>query len=75
VVDFTATVLQSKQAGRNPTRASFISNLRTVKDYTMGGLSSMPLDFDYLTGNLPAKTCTIPADGSPTCDTRVTTKG
>jgi branched-chain amino acid transport system substrate-binding protein len=76
-----------KLTGRNPTRASFISNLRTVKDYTIGGLSSMPLDFDYLTGNLPAKTCTnflqlvgkafvpVPADGSPTCGTRVAITG
>jgi branched-chain amino acid transport system substrate-binding protein len=76
-----------KLAGRNPTRASFISNLRTVKDYTIGGLSSTPVDFNYIGGNLPAKTCTnfvqlvgqafvpVPADGSPTCGTKVAHKG
>jgi hypothetical protein len=76
-----------KLAGRNPTRASFISNLRTAKDYTMGGLSATPLDFNYIGGNLPAKTCTnfvqlvskafvpVPADGSATCGTKVAHKG
>jgi branched-chain amino acid transport system substrate-binding protein len=76
-----------KLAGPNPTRAIFISKLRTVTDYTIGGLSGTPIDFNYLTGNLPAQQCTnfvqldgkafhpVPADGSPTCGTRVAYKG
>jgi hypothetical protein len=58
-----------------------------VKDYTIGGLSSTAVDFNYIGGNLPAKTCTnflqlvgkafvpVPADGSPTCGTRVAITG
>lgn len=46
-----------KLAGRNPTRATFISNLRAVTDYTIGGLSTTPVDFNYLTGNLPPQQC------------------
>jgi branched-chain amino acid transport system substrate-binding protein len=76
-----------KLAGPNPTRASFISKLRTVTNYTIGGLSSTPVDFNYLTGNLSKTQCAnfvqlkgsafvpIPADGSPTCGTRVAYKG
>ncbi len=41
-------------AGQNPTRASFISNLRQVTNYTAGGLLSDPVNFpDYQT---PPKT-------------------
>jgi branched-chain amino acid transport system substrate-binding protein len=76
-----------KLAGPNPTRDSFISNLRNVTDYTIGGLSSTPVDFNYLTGNLPAEQCfnfvqlqgkafvPVPPDGSPTCGTRVAYHG
>jgi branched-chain amino acid transport system substrate-binding protein len=70
-------------AGQNPTRAAFISNLRTVTNYTLGGLSPSPISFDYLTGKLAPTECNtfvkldvdkfvpVPADGSPTCGTLV----
>jgi hypothetical protein len=32
-------------AGQNPTRKAFISNLRTVTDYTAGGLFASPTSF------------------------------
>ncbi len=76
-----------KLAGPNPTRASFISDLRKATDYTLGGLSTTPVSFDYLTGNLPAEECANfvqlqgttfvpnPSDGSPICGTRVAYKG
>jgi ABC-type branched-subunit amino acid transport system substrate-binding protein len=63
-------------AGHNPTRAAFISKLRTVQGYTLLGA---PVSFEYLTGHLPSTQCTnyvqlegsgfvpYPADGSPIC--------
>jgi branched-chain amino acid transport system substrate-binding protein len=76
-----------KLAGPNPTRDSFISHLRSDTGYTIGGLASTPVDFNYLTGNLPAQQCAdfvqlqgsafvpIPANGSSICGTRVAYKG
>jgi hypothetical protein len=74
-------------AGQNPTRASFISNLRHVKNYTIGGLAASPVSFDYLSGSLPPTACAnyvkletdqfvaVPADGSPTCGNLVSISG
>ncbi|HLN17030.1 MAG TPA: ABC transporter substrate-binding protein [Acidimicrobiales bacterium] len=46
-----------KLAGPHPTRAAFISKLRTVKTYTIGGLSASPIDFNYLSGKFPSTQC------------------
>jgi len=66
-------------AGNNPTRASFISATRQLKGYTIGGLASSPLDFNYLTGNLAPTMCQnylrlvgdsfqpVPTSGNATC--------
>jgi branched-chain amino acid transport system substrate-binding protein len=43
-------------AGRNPTRSAFITKLRHLTGYTIGGLSS-PLSFNYLTGKLAPTLC------------------
>jgi branched-chain amino acid transport system substrate-binding protein len=71
-------------AGPNPTRASFISKLRTVGNYTLLGV---PVSFDYLTGHLPPTQCTsyvelkgpgfvpYPADGSQICGDLLTFSG
>ena len=76
-----------KLAGPNPTRAKFIAKLRTVKDYTIGGLTPTPVSFNYLTGHLPTTECAnfvelkgttfvpVPANGSPTCGSLVAYKG
>jgi branched-chain amino acid transport system substrate-binding protein len=76
-----------KLAGPNPTRATFISDLRTDTGYTIGGLSATPVSFNYLTGHFPAQECAnfvvlkgkvfqpIPADGSPICGDLVPYKG
>jgi branched-chain amino acid transport system substrate-binding protein len=66
-------------AGHNPTRGSFISKLRQVKTYTIGGLFASPLLFNYLTGHFPSSTCDnfvelkakafvpVPANGKAVC--------
>ncbi len=68
-----------KLAGPNPTRATFTSDLRTVSNYTLGGLAATPVNFNYLTGHLPAQECNnfvvlqgksfqpYPSDGSSIC--------
>jgi branched-chain amino acid transport system substrate-binding protein len=43
-------------AGSNPTRQSFISNLRQVTDYTAGGLLPAPTNFTQF-GRAPAQQC------------------
>src|SRR5262249_38292363 len=59
---YIATDLMIKglqDAGRNPTRSSFISGLRTVTDYTAGGILSSPTSFaNFGTVNmLPQTSC------------------
>jgi branched-chain amino acid transport system substrate-binding protein len=39
-----------EQAGANPTRESFIANLRKVTDYDAGGLAAGPIDFSTWNG-------------------------
>jgi ABC-type branched-subunit amino acid transport system substrate-binding protein len=86
--DATDTMIEGLEvAGRNPTRASFISNLRKVNNYTIGGLFSSPLSFNYLTGNFPSNQCDnfvelegkqfvpVPANGSAVCGNLFTYKG
>jgi branched-chain amino acid transport system substrate-binding protein len=76
-----------KLAGPNPTRAAFTAKLRTVKNYTIGGLSTTPIDFNYLTGHLPPTECVnlvelkgsrfvpVPANGAATCGKLVPYRG
>jgi branched-chain amino acid transport system substrate-binding protein len=68
--------------GKNPTRQSFITNLRTVTSYDASGLLPNPVDFSLAAfGKARPKTCgryaklqgdtfvPIPSDGKPTCGT------
>jgi branched-chain amino acid transport system substrate-binding protein len=43
-------------AGQNPTRASFVSNLRQVKSYDAGGLLATPVSFSNPTA-IPTTQC------------------
>lgn len=73
-------------AGPNPTRANFIAKLRTVENYKLGGLSSTPVTFNYLTGHLPSTECAnfvelkgstfvaVPSGGAPICGSLVAYK-
>ena len=67
-------------AGRNPTRQSFITNLRKVKGYTANGLLPNPIDLSLKDfGKAPATECEwyakvkgttfvpVPANGKPVC--------
>jgi len=67
-------------AGKNPTRQSFITNLRKVKGYTAGGLLPMPIDLSLKDfGKAPSVECswyakvsgdtfvTVPSNGKPVC--------
>jgi branched-chain amino acid transport system substrate-binding protein len=67
-------------AGQNPTRQSFISNLRQVTNYNAGGLIASPINYTQF-GKLPPETCAwyvelqgdkfvlVPSNGAPTCST------
>jgi branched-chain amino acid transport system substrate-binding protein len=48
-----------KVAGKNPTRASFISHLRKVSNYNAGGILSTPTTYRHFatTGMLPKRSC------------------
>ncbi len=73
-------------AGQNPTRSSFITNLRKVSDWTDNGLSAGPIDFKPF-GQAPTELCrywyrfenkkfvSIPADGKPICGKEVPGSG
>lgn len=67
-------------AGRNPTRKSFITNLRKVTDWTDSGLSAQPINFVHFGQNPPEQCFTyvqfvdkkfvpFPRDGKPFCGT------
>jgi branched-chain amino acid transport system substrate-binding protein len=71
-------------AGSNPTSTSIINAVRNLKDWTGGGLLATPRDFSLADfGKSPEKQCyyfvqlegkkfiPVPANGSPTCGTRV----
>jgi ABC-type branched-subunit amino acid transport system substrate-binding protein len=72
-------------AGSNPTRPTFISNLRKVSSYDADGLLPSPVSFtNFATvGMLPATECgyfvqivghsyvPVPSDGKPVCGNRV----
>ena len=71
-------------AGKNPTRQSFMTNLRTVTSYDASGLLPNPVDFSLAAfGKAPAKTCLwyaklqgitfvpVPSDGKPICGTPI----
>jgi branched-chain amino acid transport system substrate-binding protein len=67
-------------AGRNPTRKSFITNLRKVTDWTDSGLSAQPINFVHF-GQNPSEQCftyvqfvnkkfvPFPRNGKPFCGT------
>jgi branched-chain amino acid transport system substrate-binding protein len=44
-------------AGKNPTRAAVISDLRNVKSYNANGLLPQSIDYSTIFGHDPAKTC------------------
>jgi branched-chain amino acid transport system substrate-binding protein len=71
-------------AGTNPTRPSFINNLRQVSSYDAGGLLPTPVNFTLAAfGKAPSQSCTYytvlrgsqfvvaPADGKPVCGTLI----
>jgi branched-chain amino acid transport system substrate-binding protein len=75
-------------AGKNPTRQSFMNNLRNVTSYDANGLLPLPVDLSLAAfGKTPAKTCIwyaklqgttfvpVPSDGKPVCGTPITTAG
>jgi branched-chain amino acid transport system substrate-binding protein len=69
-------------AGKNPTRQSFISNLRQVTDYTAGGLLPAPTNFTQF-GQAAPQTCAwyvklegrnftlVQSNGQPICGTLI----
>jgi branched-chain amino acid transport system substrate-binding protein len=68
-------------AGQNPTRSSFITNLRKVTNYNVGGLSSNVVNFSTVQ-NIPNQTCSyyvqlkgkqfiVQNNGKPVCGTLV----
>lgn len=67
-----------QQAGKNPTRASFIAGLRKVTDWTNSGLATGPVSFAHFGSNPPTqcfsyvqfvdkKYVPYPADGKSFC--------
>jgi branched-chain amino acid transport system substrate-binding protein len=44
-----------QQAGKNPTRASYIANLRKVTDWTNSGLATGPVSFAHFGSNPPTQ--------------------
>jgi branched-chain amino acid transport system substrate-binding protein len=69
-------------AGQNPTRASFIANLRQVTNYNVEGLSSTTVNFSTVQ-NIPTQECgyyvqlvgnhfNVQNNGKPVCGTHVT---
>jgi branched-chain amino acid transport system substrate-binding protein len=73
-----------QEAGKNPTRQSFINGLRTVTDYNANGLLAQPANFSLSQfGKSPDTACAyfvklqgtrfvqVPADGKPTCGTKI----
>jgi branched-chain amino acid transport system substrate-binding protein len=75
-------------AGKNPTRQSFITNLRNVTGYDAEGLLPNAIDLSLANfGKAPEKVCgwyaklqgtqfvPVPSDGSATCGTRITSLG
>ena len=80
---WTAAALMVKglqEAGQNPTRSSFITNLRKVKDYTVNGLLPLGQSYDQF-GKAPSTVCysysrlqgskyvPVPSDGKAVCGT------
>jgi len=66
-----------QMAGKNPTRAAVIKDLRSVKSYNVNGLLPQPLDYATDFGHDPAQECTwvmkavtngfVPISAKPTC--------
>jgi branched-chain amino acid transport system substrate-binding protein len=46
-----------EMAGKNPTRAAVIKDLRGLKSYTANGLLPITLNYSTIFGHDPAKTC------------------
>ncbi len=80
------TIEGLQQAGTNPTRASFISNLRKVSDWTDNGLAAAPVSFVHF-GQAPKQACDFfyqfvnkkfvpyPASGKAFCGNEVPDSG
>jgi branched-chain amino acid transport system substrate-binding protein len=63
-IDYTyfsadAMIMGLKLAGPNPTRKEFISKMRNVSDYTVGGILTTPIIFSHFgtVGMFPKKAC------------------
>jgi branched-chain amino acid transport system substrate-binding protein len=66
-----------QMAGKNPTRAAVIKDLRSIKSYNVNGLLPQPLDFATDFGHDPAMECTwmmqaqksgfVPVSSKPFC--------
>jgi branched-chain amino acid transport system substrate-binding protein len=64
-------------AGKNPTRAAVIKDLRGLKSYNVNGLLPQPINFSTIFGHDPAQTCAwfmqatktgfVPASSQPFC--------
>jgi branched-chain amino acid transport system substrate-binding protein len=66
-----------EMAGKNPTRAAVIKQLRGLKSYNVNGLLPQPINYSTIFGHDPAKTCFwvlqanksgfTPVSSKPTC--------
>jgi branched-chain amino acid transport system substrate-binding protein len=64
-------------AGKNPTRAAVVKDLRGLKSYNVNGLLPQPINFSTIFGHDPAQTCAwfmqatktgfVPASSQPFC--------
>ena len=64
-------------AGKNPTRAAVIKDLRSVKSYDVNGLLPQPINYSTIFGHDPAETCSwfmkaqsngfVPVSSQPIC--------
>ena len=70
-----------QMAGKNPTRANVIKQLRTVKNYSANGLLAVPINYSTIFGHDPAQQCTwvmkaapngfVAASPKPVCGTDI----
>jgi branched-chain amino acid transport system substrate-binding protein len=80
------TIEGLQQAGQNPTRSSFITNLRKVSSWTDNGLAPAPVNFQNF-GQAPPQVCATyvqflnnqfvpyPSSGAPFCGTEIPGSG
>ena len=70
-----------QMAGADPTRATVIKDLRSIKNYTANGLLPKPIDYATNFGHDPAEQCVwvlraeksgfVPASSQPVCGTDI----